>query len=76
MNWFTENWPLMAALVGFFIALGEARVRVMDLRERVKALELSQSAQSQTLFTALEELKLDVREIKTVLKLLRRDGNQ
>lgn len=66
----------MAALVGFFIALGEARVRVMDLRERVKALELSQSAQSQTLFTALEELKLDVREIKTVLKLLRRDGNQ
>jgi len=69
MPWLAENWPVLAALMGFFVALGEARVRVMDLRERVKALELTQAV-------ALEELKLDVREIKTVLKLLRdRDAN-
>lgn len=56
-------------VIGLAAALGEARFKVADLRDRVRALEAAQAEQTKTVAVALEQIRLDIREIKTVLEV-------
>jgi hypothetical protein len=65
----TLDSAIVFFVLGLAAALGEARFKVADLRDRVRQLEAAQAEQSKAIAAALEQIRLDIREIKTVLEV-------
>lgn len=69
MGYDLHDVGLLVFVLGLAAALGEARFKISDLRDRVRSLEAAQAEQAKSIAAALEQIRLDIREIKTVLEV-------
>lgn len=70
MEWLATYWPVLVGFGALAVAWGETRAKVAELREWRRSEERRRSDEAK----ALEEIRLDVREIKTVLRIREGEG--